>query len=78
MNKDTRAIVESLKASMKSVRDLPIALAGLYQFALSDDQKELAKNALRGFVLTLLVGGNKARQDKQQVQRIEDAYRARN
>lgn len=70
MEAGTRQIVASLKDRLTGLRDLPKVVLALWQFGLSDEQRELAKQALRTYLLSQIVGGAKKKRDQEEIDRI--------
>ncbi len=70
MEAGTRQIVSALKTQIASIRDLPKAVLALWQFGLTEDQRELAKQSLRAYIMSQVIGGTKRKRDKEEVDRI--------
>lgn len=66
----TKQIVASLKAQTQSIRDLPKVVLALWQFGLSEDQRELAKQSIKAYIMSQVIGKTKRRTDKEEVDRI--------
>ena len=69
METGTKQIVQSIIKDIKTIRDLPKAVAILWSFGLTPDQREAAKNALKAFVLANIVDSNN-RRNKEEVDRV--------
>ncbi len=70
MEAGTRQIVAALKAQITSIRDLPKAVMSLWQFGLTEEQRELAKQSLRTYIMSRVIGETKKKRDKEEVDRI--------
>ena len=47
----TRQIVAGLLKQIQSVKDIPKVSIALWQFGLSEDQRELAKQSLKAYIM---------------------------
>lgn len=70
MEAGTRQIVQALKQRIGSIRDLPRIVALLWQFGLNSEQRELAKQSLRAYVMSQVIGETKRKRDIEEVDRI--------
>lgn len=70
MEAGTRQIVQALKQRIRSIRDLPRIVALLWQFGLNSEQRELAKQSLRAYVMSQVIGETKRKRDIEEVDRI--------
>lgn len=66
----TRQIVASLKAQIQSVKDIPKVALALWQFGLDESQRELAKQSLKAYIMSQVIGGTKRRNDSEEVDKI--------
>lgn len=70
METGTRQIVAALKAQIQNIKDIPKVTLALWQFGLSEDQRELAKQSLKTYIMSQVIGKTKRRQDSEEVDRI--------
>ncbi|MCA6430309.1 MAG: hypothetical protein IM613_12820 [Cytophagales bacterium] len=70
MEAGTRQIVQALKQRIGSIRDLPRIVALLWRFGLNSEQRELAKQSLRAYVMSQVIGETKRKRDIEEVDRI--------
>jgi hypothetical protein len=70
METGTKQIVAALKAQIQSIRDIPKVTLALWQFGLTEDQRELAKQSLKTYIMSQVIGRNKNRRDSEEVDRI--------
>ena len=66
----TRQIVAGLLKQIQSVKDIPKVSLALWQFGLSEDQRELAKQSLKAYIMSQVIGRNKSRNDSEEVDKI--------
>jgi len=65
----TREIVLGLTRQLRSLKDLPRVVMALWSFGLTDDQRELAKQSLRAYVLSRFAS-NTTRRNQEEIDRI--------
>lgn len=70
METGTRQIVSSLKNQIQSIKDIPKVVLALWQFGLSEEQRELAKQSLKTYIMYQVIGKSKSRRDAEEVDRI--------
>lgn len=70
METGTRQIVAALKAQIQNIKDIPKVTLALWQFGLSEDQRELAKQSLKTYIMSQVIGKTKRRQDSEEVDKI--------
>ena len=66
----TRQIVAGLLKQIQSVKDIPKVSLALWQFGLDADQRELAKQSLKAYIMSQVIGRNKSRNDSEEVDKI--------
>jgi hypothetical protein len=70
METGTRQIVAALKAQIQNIKDIPKVTLALWQFGLSEDQRELAKQSIKTYIMSQVIGKTKRRQDSEEVDKI--------
>ena len=70
METGTRQIIAALKAQIQSIKDIPKVTLALWQFGLTEDQRELAKQSLKTYIMSQVIGKTKRRQDSEEVDKI--------
>ena len=70
METGTRQIVTGLKQQIQSIKDIPKVTLALWQFGRSEDQRELAKQSLKTYIMYQVIGRSKSRRDSEEVDRI--------
>ena len=66
----TRQIVAGLLKQIQSVKDIPKVSLALWQFGLDESQRELAKQSLKAYIMSQVIGRNKSRNDSEEVDKI--------
>ena len=66
----TREIVLGLTRQIRTIRDLPRVIRALWSFGLTDDQRELAKQSLRTYIMSQVIGGTIKKRNQEEIDKI--------